>query len=121
MEIIIYILYSNSSNFKINHYYKINIQKKIGEGTYGYVYDINKDLVVKIFKYYTNLIENKDDNLLPNKNENRELNFFINYLEKNIKKNSYIITINAIAIIKYIGVYMNIVLNPSTHTIMKKN
>ena len=102
MEIIIYVLYSNSSNFKINHYYKINIQNKIGEGTYGYVYDINKDLVMKIFKYYTKLTENKDDNLLPNKNENRELNFFINYLQKNTKKSDYIININAIGIIKYV-------------------
>ena len=102
MELIIYILYSVNNNFKVNYYYKIKINKKVGEGTYGLVYEINKNMVIKVFKNYTNLNENKDDKkIIPNKNENRELNFFISYLKSNVK-NSYIIDINAIGIIKFI-------------------
>lgn len=103
MEIIIYILYSVNNNFKVTNYYKININKKVGEGTYGIVYEINKNTVVKIFKNYTNLTESNDDKkLIPGKNENRELNFFIAYLKSNCIKNNYIININAIGIIKFI-------------------
>tara|TARA_B110000483_G_scaffold121025_1_gene146076 strand:+ start:801 stop:1676 length:876 start_codon:yes stop_codon:yes gene_type:complete len=103
MEIIVYVLYSIGNNFKINHYYKINIPKKIGEGTYGYVYSINKDLVIKIFKNYSELYENDETNLLPKKNENREVKFFIDLLNSKYKNNHHLININAIGIIKYIN------------------
>ena len=56
MELIIYILYSKSSRFNLSNYYKIKLNKKIGEGSYGYVYEINSDLVVKIFKNNSNQI-----------------------------------------------------------------
>lgn len=102
MVIIIYLLYSNNKIFKINTYYKLNIINKIGEGSYGYVYEINNDNVIKIFKNNTNLINNnKNEKIIPYKNENRELNFFINFIKNNFNKNNYIININAIGIIKY--------------------
>ena len=125
MELIIYILYSVNNNFKVNYYYKIKINKKVGEGTYGLVYEINKNMVIKVFKNYTNLNENKDDKkIIPNKNENRELNFFISYLKSNVK-NSYIIDINAIGIIKFItGSKLKIINNyciilPNCYSIVK--
>jgi len=125
MELIIYILYSVNNNFKVNYYYKIKINKKVGEGTYGIVYEINKNMVIKVFKNYTNLNENKDDKkIIPNKNENRELNFFISYLKSNVK-NSYIIDINAIGIIKFItGSKLKIINNyciilPNCYSIVK--
>lgn len=125
MELIIYILYSVNNNFKVNYYYKIKINKKVGEGTYGLVYEINKNMVIKVFKNYTNLNENKDDKkIIPNKNENRELNFFISYLKSNVK-NSYIIDINAIGIIKFItGNKLKIINNyciilPNCYSIVK--
>lgn len=103
MEIIVYVLYSNGNSVKTDNYYKLILQKKIGEGTYGHVYLINKDLVVKIFKNYSQLSNNNETKLLPNKTENREVNFFINYLNSNYKNNNQIININAIGIIKYIN------------------
>lgn len=104
MEIVIYILYSINKNFKINNYYKIKLNKKVGEGSYGIVYEINNNLVVKIFKNSTNLIKDKDYNdinLIPEKNENREINFFLDYLKSNYINNDYIIKISSIAIIKH--------------------
>ena len=103
MEIIVYVLYSIGNNFKINHYYKINIPKKIGEGTYGYVFSINTDLVIKIFKNYSELTDINETNLLPKKNENREVKFFIDLLNSKYKNNHHLININAIGIIKYIN------------------
>ena len=102
MEVIIYILYSINNNFTINNYYKIKLIKKIGEGSYGYVYEINNDLVIKIFKNYTKIIKNDDeDSIIPKKNENREVNFFISYMNNNIKNNTYLIKINCIGVIKF--------------------
>lgn len=104
MELIIYILYSKSSRFNLSNYYKIKLNKKIGEGSYGYVYEINSDLVVKIFKNNSNQISDNSNNLIPNKNENRELNFFISYINSKYLENKHLIKIEAIASIKYFNI-----------------
>lgn len=102
MELIIYILYSINQNFSTNNYYKIQIIKKIGEGTYGYVYEINNNLVIKIFKNYTKIIKDYDENnIVPKKNENREVNFFLSYMNSNFKNNDYLIKINCIGLVKF--------------------
>jgi len=103
MEVIVYILYSINNYFKINDYFKIKLIKKIGEGNYGYVYEINNDLVIKIFKNYSKIIENSDNDLklIPKKTENREVQFFISYLKSNFIDNQYLIKINCIGIIKF--------------------
>ena len=101
MEVIIYIYYSNNKRIKKDTYYKVILKKKIGEGSYGYIYEINDTTVVKIFKNYTYLdkVETKN-NIIPHKNENRELHFFINYIKNNILTSSHIIEIHGIGLIK---------------------
>lgn len=99
MEILIYICYTNHSKFKNNQYYKIITKKKIGEGSYGHIYEINDQIVIKIFKYKTDLSATHTE-LIPSKKENRELNFFIQYIQKAIQNNTFIIHIYAIGLLK---------------------
>ena len=99
MELIIYLYYSNLKEFKKNSYYKIITKKKIGEGSYGYVYEINPSIVIKIFKHPTYLNKNTQQ-LIPSKNENRELDFFMNYLKYYNYHKSPIIKIKGIGLIK---------------------
>ena len=107
MELIIYLYYSNLKEFKKNSYYKIITKKKIGEGSYGYVYEINSSIVLKIFKQQTQL--NKvSQKLLPSKNENRELDFFMSYLKHYSQQKSPIIKVKAIGLIKSSSIKQNI-------------
>jgi len=99
MELIIYIYYSNLKEFKKNSYYKIITKKKIGEGSYGFVYEINPSVVLKIFKFQTNINKNSQK-LIPSKTENRELDFFMNYIKYHSKQKCPIIKIKAIGLIK---------------------
>jgi hypothetical protein len=99
MELIIYIYYSNLKEFKKNSYYKIITKSKIGEGSYGFVYEINPSVVLKIFKYQT-IINKNSQKLIPYKNENRELDFFMSYIKYHSNQKSPIIKIKAIGLIK---------------------
>jgi hypothetical protein len=68
----IYILRSSNNNYIENKYKKIKIIKKIGEGSYGLVFLLNNDHVIKIFKKSTikNTILNDYVTLAKNSKEN---------------------------------------------------
>jgi serine/threonine protein kinase len=97
----IYILKSSNTNYIENKYKKITVIKKLGEGSYGLVYLLNNDHVIKIFKNSTNknTILNESNYLIPIKNENRELIFYYKYIDEK-KENNYIINLYAIGLIK---------------------
>lgn len=97
-----YILKSNHANFEENKINKIIVQKNIGEGSYGLVFLIENDMVIKIFKdsTYKNVIFEESNYLIPIKNENRELIFYYKYINENNKKENYIINLCCIGIIK---------------------
>ena len=101
MYINCFILYSKTNNYVANKYYNINLKAKIGQGGYGIIYEINKNYVIKIFKKSsidTN-INTEGNELIPIKNENREINFFKSYIKYKNENNNYIIDIKAIGII----------------------
>jgi len=97
----IYILRSSNNNYIEKKFIKIKILKKIGEGSYGVVFLLNNDHVIKIFKNSTlkNTILTESNYLIPIKNENRELIFYYKYIDEK-KENNYIINLYAIGIIK---------------------
>lgn len=106
------ILKSSHIDYKEGNIKKIYIQKKIGEGSYGLIFLIQNNHVMKIFKNSTvsntNLTES--NYLIPLKNENRELLFYFKYIndDNNINdnnndnktENNYIIKLYAIGVIK---------------------
>jgi hypothetical protein len=114
------ILKSTHSDYKENKYSKIYIIKKIGEGSYGIVFLIKNNSVIKIFKNSTfeNTILNESNYLIPTKHENRELIFFLNYIKEKIIENKYIINIFAIGLLKDIIVNNNIKLNINSYFII---
>ena len=93
-----FILKSNNNNYTEGKNKKLNIKKKIGEGSYGIVYLLDNGHVIKIFKNSTttNTILDETNYLVPLKNENRELIFYYQYKSNN----NYIITLYGIGIIK---------------------
>jgi hypothetical protein len=96
-----FILRSNNDDYYENKIKKIIVKKKIGEGSYGLVFLLNNNHVIKIFKNSTlkNTILNESSFLLPIKNENRELIFYYKYIN-NKKENNFIINLYAIGLIK---------------------
>jgi len=104
----VHILHSAKSEYVEQKTMNIELQEKIGEGSYGIVFLMKNKHVIKIFK---NSVLNKtvlveSDSLLPLKNENRELMFFLNYIKEKTKKNM-IIDIYAIGVLKDILKYNN--------------
>lgn len=101
-----FIIKSNFDEYIENKIKKINVKENIGEGSYGVVFLIQNDHVIKIFKNSTlnNTILDESNYLIPIKNENRELLFFFTYIAKKNKINTIhanlIVTIYAIGIIK---------------------
>jgi len=97
----ILILKSSHKSYIENKIKKININKKIGEGSYGIIYLIDNNHVIKIFKQSTidNTKLNESNYLIPIKNENRELMFYFKYIDDK-KENNYIINLFSIGIIK---------------------
>ena len=97
-----FILKSNYTKYPERNLVKLIIRDKIGEGSYGIIYLIENDSVIKIFKNSTinNAILEESKNLIPSKNENRELIFFLKYIIDNKIDNKYIINVYAIGVIK---------------------
>ena len=95
------ILKSNDSNYIENNIKVLYIKKKLGEGSYGIVFQLDNDHVIKIFKNstQTNTLLNETNMLMPIKNENRELLFFLKNKNDKLDKN-YIIQLYAIGTIK---------------------
>ncbi len=81
----IFIIESIIPNFIINREYDITIKQKLGSGSYGVVFDIENNLVIKIF--FNSLLgktcfEEKDC-IIPYKNENRELSLYFKLIKEN--------------------------------------
>ena len=95
------ILKSDHKDYPENKNKKLYVKKKIGEGSYGLVFLIQNDHVIKIFKNSTinNTVFNESNYLIPIKNENRELTFFFKYIN-NKKVNTFIVNLYAIGIIR---------------------
>ncbi len=84
-KIKICIIESKINKFKTNENYELNIINKLGSGSYGVVFDIENNLVIKIF--YNSILgrtcfEEKDC-IIPYKNENRELSFYFKLMKEN--------------------------------------
>ncbi len=96
-----FILKSNNDEYEENKIKKIFVKKKLGEGSYGLVFLLDNNHVIKIFKNSTlnNTILNESSFLLPIKNENRELIFYYKYIN-NKKENNFIINLYGIGLIK---------------------
>lgn len=114
------ILRSTHPDYRENKNSKIYIIKKIGEGSYGIVFLIKNNSVIKIFKNSTleNTILNESNYLIPTKYENRELIFFLNYIKEKISENKYIINIFAIGLLKDVIINNNIKLNINSYFII---
>jgi predicted Ser/Thr protein kinase len=69
-----FIIKSNSDEYIENKIKKINVKENIGEGSYGVVFLIQNEHVIKIFKNSTlhNTILDESNYLIPIKNENRD-------------------------------------------------
>ena len=114
-----HILKSNHKDYQENKNKKIIIFKKIGEGSYGLVFLLGNDHVIKIFKNsnYNKTILNESNYLLPIENENRELIFFLKYVNKTKEKN-LIVHLYAIGIIKDIIIDNSIKLDKDSYFII---
>ena len=100
MNINVFILYSNIDNYKNNNNYNIKIYKKIGEGGYGIVHKLDSKHVIKIFKHsYFNKINENSKKIIPLKQENREINFFIDYLKYKKENENYFIDVKLVGYI----------------------
>ena len=98
MNIKIFILDSKINNYIHNNIYNINLIKKLDEGSYGVIYKIDKNLVIKIYKrsLYNSIIKNSND-IIPKDNENREINFFLDYLkDKSINNNFFFVDVKVV-------------------------
>jgi len=101
-----FILKSTNDHYPENKNRKIILKKKIGEGAYGVVYEIESPLnekhVIKIFKRPTSdkLVLKESNHLIPLENENREILFYYKYIDSKKYENNYIISVYAIGILK---------------------
>ena len=125
------ILCSNHKYYKNDKFTKIHILKKIGEGSYGIIFLLDNNHVIKIYKksnynnenIYSNKFYKESSELIPLENENRELGFFIKYLNDNDKQvnnnfKNFIIDIYAIGIIKDKIIYNNTIININNYFII---
>ena len=80
------LLSKNTYEFPPNKEHIAHITKPLGEGSYGKVFELNHKYAIKIFK---NSVIGKVDmsgeekSLIPEENENRELLFFFQLLQRN--------------------------------------
>lgn len=114
-----YIIKSSHKDYTINKNHKLKLLKKIGEGSYGLVFLVENNHVVKIFKNSNknNTVLNESNYLLPLNNENRELLFYYKYRNSKKDKN-YIISLYCIGIIKDIIVDNNVKLDLNSYFII---
>ena len=114
------ILKSNHIDYPENKSIKIYIKKFLDEGSYGLIFLIQNNHVIKLFKNstQTNAILNESNYLIPTKNENRELIFFLNYINKLLNNNKYITEIYAVGIIKDIIMFNSIKLSVNNYFII---
>jgi hypothetical protein len=115
-----YILKSITSLYPEKKIINLTVKEKLGEGSYGIIYLIDNDNVIKIFKnsIFNNTILTESHYLIPTKNENRELIFFLKYVTNNYIANRQVINIVAIGIIKDIIIDSNYKLNLDSYFII---
>ena len=96
-----FILYSKINSYFPQKTYKLHLRKKIGEGSYGVIYEINKNYVLKLFRNSYADVNQPDESsqIIPFKNENREINFFIQYIKSKQSKSNFFIDVKTIGII----------------------
>lgn len=101
MHVHCFILYSKTNSYLPQKMYKLHLRKKIGEGSYGVIYEINKNYVLKLFRnsYVHTNQSNESSQIIPYKNENREINFFTQYIKNKQTKNNFFIDVKTIGII----------------------
>ncbi len=119
-----FILKSSNKNYLENKNKKIILKKKIGEGAYGVVYEIESPLnqkhVIKIFKRPTSdkLVLKESNQLIPLENENREILFYYKYINSKKHENNYIISVYAIGILKTQFKMNNIIIDKNNYFII---
>jgi len=119
-----FILKSSNKNYLENKNKKIILKKKIGEGAYGVVYEIESPLnqkhVIKIFKRPTSdkLVLKESNQLIPLENENREILFYYKYINSKKNENNYIISVYAIGILKRQFKMDNIIIDKNNYFII---
>ena len=124
IQLKIFIIKSNCSIYNENEEIIINIKKKIGEGAYGSIFEIDNNNVIKIFKnsLQDNTLLKETVNILPYSNENRELIFFNKVLDESIntqyENTKYIIKILAIGYIKNKIIDKNNIFEPNSNFII---
>ncbi len=80
------ILLSKSEHFPENSELSFRIDRELGEGSYGRVYQMNQEYAIKIFKNCKMGSVNlscDEEYVLPSSEENRELLFYIEMLKRN--------------------------------------
>lgn len=114
------ILKSNNDTFIENKEKHIILKKNIGEGSYGIVFLLENDMVIKIFKNstYKNTILEESNFLIPIKNENRELMFYYKYINENKIEQNYIINLYCIGITKTKLIYDSDKYEPNSYFII---
>lgn len=114
-----FIINSTHEDYQENKNKKLMIKKKIFEGSYGMIFLLNNDHVIKIFKNSTqnNTILDESNYLLPLVNENRELIFFYKYKNDNADKN-FIISLYCIGILKDIIIDKDIKLDVNSYFVI---
>jgi hypothetical protein len=87
-QIKLLILNSNSDIYINNEIIIVNIKRKIGEGIYGSIFELDNNNVIKIFKnsIHENTLLKETINILPYSNENRELIFFNKVIKEAIEE-----------------------------------
>ena len=80
----IFVIESNLKEYQVNQSYTFNIEQKLGSGSYGAVFDIGDQLVMKLFFHSTlgkTVFEEKEC-IIPFKNENRELSLYFQMMKE---------------------------------------
>lgn len=85
----IHIIESRKDPYQINQEYEISIQHYLGSGSYGAVFDIGNDCVIKVFYHSIlgNTVFEEKDCIIPYKNENRELGLYFEMMKREMSKN----------------------------------
>ena len=82
----------DQETYKVRREKQIKLTEKIGEGSNSFVYKLNNEHVIKIYKNSiagsTQLIES--DSIMPSSNENREIQLFFKIIKYNIDESGII-------------------------------
>lgn len=82
------IIHSKIENYKINQEYKIEMKRYLGSGSYGVVFDIGNQYVMKLYFHCTlgKTHFQEKECIIPFKNENRELALYFEMIKADIRR-----------------------------------